>query len=394
MRKHFPFFMHNPGYAFLDTAASAQKPQVMLDVFGDIYSKGYANIHRGNYKISSHLTTLYEQAREKIALFIGGSPENLIFTGGATAGLNMVAFFLRDFLEEGDEVLITVLEHHSNYLPWHRLCQEKKAILKVVPLDEQGEISFETFSKMLSIRTKICAFAHISNVTGFRLPVEEMVKKARSYGAYTVVDGCQGIVHEKLHIKSLECDFYVFSAHKLYGPNGLGIVYMANASVDPWKPYQVGGGMIQSFDGSVVHVADIPHCYEAGTQPIVEAIAFGAVVDFLDFQEWENCFKEEKFFVHAVYEMLEDYGFRVYGQKKHLTSLVAARWEGATSYDIGFLLDQCNIAVRAGSHCASPFHQGLNIPDTLRVSLGIYSTQEDLDILEAGLKKVQELLKK
>ena len=397
-QEEFPILkeqVHGRKLVYLDNAATTQKPQVVIDAIGEAYSKWNANVHRGVHHLSQVATQKHEEARKKVAELVHAqSEEEIIFTKGTTDSINMLA---RSFGEElicaGDEIIVSQLEHHSNIVPWQMLCERKKAILKVIPLREDLTLDIEAFKGLLSEKTRLVSVAHVSNVLGIVNPVEEIVKMAHERGVAVCVDGAQSVPHLAVDVQQLDCDFLVFSAHKMYGPTGLGVLYGKKEWLDKLPPAEGGGEMIEhvSFEKTTYNV--LPYKFEAGTPNYVGSYAFGKAIDYIQSIGLEDITKHE----HALAEYLEAQlvslsNVRVYAAGKEKAGAVSFnvyRADGTLihPFDVGVLLDRQGVAVRTGHHCAEPLIDYLGVPGTVRASVGLYNTKEDINEFIAALKK-------
>ncbi len=396
IRADFPILateIYGKRLAFLDSAASAQKPRSVIDSDVKLYETSYANIHRGVYKFSQDATEAYEQARLKVQAFMGAaSHREIIFVRGATEGINLVAqSWGRANLKAGDEIILTELEHHSNIVPWQMVAEEKGAVIKVVPVLDDGSVDHQAYLDLLGPNTKIAAFAHISNAIGTELPVKAMVKAAHDVGALTLVDGCQAAPHIPIDMADLDADFYVFSGHKTYGPTGIGVLYGKQALLDAMPPWQGGGDMIETVSFAGTTYNDLPHKFEAGTPHIAGGIGLGAALDYLTSFDWEDITAHEAdLMAYAKEQLSQINSLKIIGaetERKAVISLVMAE---AHPHDIGTILDRAGVAVRAGHHCAQPVMDRFSIPGTARVSFGLYNGRDDVDQLVLGLEKVRE----
>ncbi len=379
---------------FLDTAASAQKPQAVIDAVSAAYGTDYANIHRGVYYLSQKSTEAYDAARARIARFIGAAePAEIIFTRNATEAINLVAYsYGRTFLKAGDEVVLSEMEHHANIVPWQILRDAIGIELKIVPIDEAGELDMEAYKAALGGRTKLVAMTHMSNALGTVTPIKEIVALAHTAGAKVLVDGCQMVPHEKIDVADLDADFYVFSGHKLYGPTGTGVLYGKRALLDAMPPYQTGGDMIRTVTFAKTTFAELPAKFEAGTPHIAGAIGLGAAVDYLNQFDMAEIHAHEMAVAEYAREQLQALNrIRIYGSAKARGSLVSFGIEGAHPHDIGTILDREGIAVRGGHHCAQPVMEHFGISGTVRASFGLYNTRADADALVEGIRKVMEI---
>ena len=397
VRADFPILsrdIHGKPLVFLDSAASAQKPQAVIDAELNCYSAEYANIHRGVYYLSALATQNYEKAREKVARFINArSAREIVFTRGATEAINLVASSYGDrFLKAGDEVVISAIEHHSNIVPWQLLRDRRGIVLKVVPIDDSGAFRLDEYAKLLGPRTKLVAVAHISNALGTILPLPDIIRLAHDQGAQVLVDGCQAVPHARVDMQELDADFYAFSAHKLYGPSGIGALYGKAEILDSMPPYQGGGDMIRTVTFEKTEYADIPARFEAGTPNIAGAIGFGAAVDYvtaLGLDRVEG--HEQALLAYATDRLREVPGLTIYGTTPHKASIVSFTLDGAHPHDIGTILDEDGIAVRAGHHCAQPTMDRFGVAGTVRASFGLYNRFDEVDSLVAGLQRVREI---
>jgi cysteine desulfurase/selenocysteine lyase len=377
---------------YLDSAATALKPQAVIDAVTSVYAEDCANIHRAVHVLSQRATARYEGARDRVRDFLGAKKrEEIVFTRGTTEGINLVAqTWGRANVGEGDEILLTELEHHSNIVPWQLLAKERGAKIVVVPITDEGEVTLEAFAQKLSPRTKIVAFAHVSNSLGTVLPVAELTKLAHDAGAVVLIDGAQGVVHGRVDVRALDADFYVFSGHKLYAPTGIGVLYGKEALLDAMPPWQGGGDMIDrvSFDGSTWN--DLPYKFEAGTPAIAQAIGLGAAIEWLDALDLDAAFAHEQdVLAHGTKLLATIDGLKLVGTAKHKSGVLAFLLDGIHPTDAGSILDAEGIAIRTGHHCAQPVMDHFGVTGTARASLGIYTSKQDLDALAAGLRKVK-----
>jgi len=396
IRRQFPA-LHQQAHpkkplVYLDSAATALKPQVVIDAVTSVYAEDCANIHRAVHVLSQRATARYEGARDRVRDFLGAKKrEEIVFTRGTTEGINLVAqTWGRANVGEGDEILLTELEHHSNIVPWQLLAKERGAKIVVVPITDEGEVTLEAFAQKLSPRTKIVAFAHVSNSLGTVLPVAELTKLAHDAGAVVLIDGAQGVVHGRVDVRALDADFYVFSGHKLYAPTGIGVLYGKEALLDAMPPWQGGGDMIDrvSFDGSTWN--DLPYKFEAGTPAIAQAIGLGAAIEWLDALDLDAAFAHEQdVLAHGTKLLAELDGLKLVGKAKHKSGVLAFLLDGIHPTDAGSILDAEGIAIRTGHHCAQPVMDHFGVTGTARASLGIYTSKQDLDALAAGLRKVK-----
>ena len=397
LRREFPILgtkVHGKPLTFLDSAASAQKPRVVIESLKHTYEQEYANVHRGVYRLSELATQKYEGVRKKLkSYFNAKSEKEFVFLRGTTEAINLVAnSYGRGFLKKGDEILITGLEHHSNIVPWQMLRDELGVVLKVAPIDMRGELIFEEFEKLLTERTKLVAVAQVSNALGSLLPIAEIIRLAHAKGAKVLIDGAQGAPHMRVDLQALDCDFYAFSGHKLYGPTGTGALYAKKALLDAMPPWQGGGDMIKTVSFERTEYNDAPHKFEAGTPSIADTIAMGAGLDWLATLPWDAIEAHEaEVLAYGAERLAEVPGLRLIGTARDKVAVLSFVFEGVHPHDIGTILDQEGIAVRAGHHCAEPVMAFFGIPGTVRASLGLYTTREEMDVLAKGLMKVREI---
>jgi len=398
IRADFPILareVHGKPLVYLDSAASAQKPKLVLDTIARAYGHDYANVHRGAYYLSETSTAAYEAAREKIRAFINaGSLKEVIFTKGATEAINLVAAtWGRTFLKAGDEIVLTAAEHHSNIVPWQLLRDAVGCELKIVPVAPDGSIGIEAFANVIGPKTKLVAVAHVSNVLGTVLPVQAIAELAHGVGAKLLLDGCQGIVHEHVDVRALGCDFYVFSGHKLYGPTGIGILWARAELLEAMPPYQGGGDMIDTVTFAKTTWAPPPAKFEAGTPPIAEAIGLGAAVDYLNSIDRAAASAHEHALLrYAMSSLSQIPGLRLIGTAPGKAAVQSFVMDGAHPHDLATILDRSGVCVRAGHHCAQPLMDVLGVSATTRASFAIYNTMAEVDALVAALRKAQEVL--
>ncbi len=398
VRADFPI-LHHPVYGkplvFLDSAASAQKPRQVIEAVSRMYETEYANVHRGLYYLSDRATTAFEAARETVRRLLNAASEReIVFTRNGTEAINLVAqTWGRESLKPGDEILVTELEHHANIVPWQMLCRQTGATLKVARIEDDGRLDLESFQSQLSERTKLAAFAHMSNVLGTVLPIEEMIAMARAVGATTLIDGCQGVIHNRVDVRALGCDFYVITGHKLYGPSGIGALYGREALLEAMPPYQGGGEMIEtvSFEGSTW--AELPHKFEAGTPAIAQAVGLAAAIDYLERLGIERVAAHEaELLNHATQRLSAIEGLQIVGTAPGKASVLSLHADFAHANDIGLILDREGVAVRTGNHCAQPLMARLGLTATARASLACYNSHDDVEALAAALEKVKAKL--
>ncbi len=379
---------------YLDNAATSQKPQVVIDSIIDYYSNYNANIHRGVHTLSQEATRAYEQARKKIQLhFNANHPHEIIFTSGATHGINLVASGFTGRLNQEDEIMVSEMEHHSNIVPWQMLCEKTGATLRVLPMNEDGTLNMEAYEDLLSDRTKLVFVNHVSNALGTINPIGEIIQKAHGVDAAVLIDGAQACSHIKPDLLQLDVDFYVTSAHKMGGPTGVGMLYGKDKWLNELPPYQGGGEMIKEVTFERTTYADLPHKFEAGTPNISGGIAFGVAIDHLNSIGFKNIEEyENELLEYATEKLLEIEDLTIYGPSKNKTSVISFNIEGLHPYDVGTIIDQMGIAVRTGHHCAQPIMDFYKIPGTIRASFSFYNTFEEIDSLVEALRKAIKML--
>lgn len=397
IRKDFPILnreVNGKPLVYLDNAATSQTPQQVIDVIVDYYSTYNANIHRGVHTLSQEATDVYEQARIKIQQhFKAAKSHEIILTSGTTHSINLVANGFSSLLQKGDEILVSAMEHHSNIVPWQMLCERTGAILKVIPMNNNGELLMEAYHKLLSDRTKLVFSNHVSNALGTINPIEELIEAAHKVGAAVLIDGAQAAPHIKPDLQALDVDFYTISAHKVCGPTGVGMLYGKEEWLKKLPPYQGGGEMIAEVTFEKTTYADLPHKFEAGTPNICGGIAFGAALDYMNGIGFEAIATyEHELLEYATAELLKIDGLKIYGTAVHKTSVISFNIDGVHPYDIGSILDKLGIAVRTGHHCAQPIMDFFNIPGTVRASISFYNTKEEVDVLIEGVKKARQML--
>lgn len=396
IRKDFPILsksMNGKPFIYLDSAASTQKPKAVIDAISDLYSNYYSNIHRSVYYFSQFSTQKYEEARETIRKHINAKGhEEIIFTRGATEAFNLIAYsYARFHLQEGDEILVTEMEHHANIVPWQQLAKEKNLKLRYIPMDDNGELTMDEFDKMLNPKTKIVSIVHISNSLGTINPVKEIFRKAKEYGAVTCLDASQSIQHTKIDVQELDCDFLTFSGHKIYGPTGIGILYGKFSILNKMEPYQTGGDMIKSVTFERTIFAELPERFEAGTQNIEGAIGLGAAINYLNSIGLERIYEYENHLLnYATKKVQQIPELQIIGNAKHKASIISFLLQDIHPHDIGTILDKLGIAIRTGQHCTEPVMRHFNIPATARASFSFYNTEEEINVFIEGLKQVIE----
>ncbi|MCB7481723.1 aminotransferase class V-fold PLP-dependent enzyme [Christiangramia sediminis] len=397
IRKDFPILNRKVnGYplVYFDNAATAQTPKQVMDAIVDYYSNYNANIHRGVHSLSQEATDKYEQARIKIQKhFNAEKAHEIIFTSGTTHGINLVASGFSSILKEGDEILVSAMEHHSNIVPWQMLCEKTGAKLKVIPMDQKGELVYSEFEKLISSNTKLVFLNHVSNALGTVNPIKSVIEKAHSVDAAVLIDGAQAAPHIKADVQALDMDFYVVSAHKMCGPTGVGILYGKEAWLEKLPPYQGGGEMIATVSFEKTTYAGLPHKFEAGTPNICGGIAFGAAIDYMNAIGFDEIAAyEHELLEYATNELKKIDGVKIYGEAAEKTAVISFNIEGLHPYDIGTLMDKMGIAVRTGHHCAQPVMDFFKIPGTVRASFSFYNTFHEIDLFIDALKKAKMML--
>ena len=398
IREQFPALrqtIYGKNLIYFDNGATSQKPQVVLDAINRYYSKDNANIHRGVHYMSQKATGEFEEARKTIQLYLNAKKsEEIIFTKGTTDSINLVAFSFGELLTAGDEIVITAMEHHSNIVPWQMLCERKNLKLRVAPINSKGELIIDEFDKLLNPKTKLVSVTHISNTLGTINPVKDLIKKAHAVGAKVLIDGAQSIQHLKVDVRDLDCDFYTFSSHKVFGPTGIGVLYGKEAILDSMPPYQGGGDMISKVTFERTTYNELPHKFEAGTPHIAGGICLGEAIRFLSSQDLDAIQKHEKYLADYAQDMLDTFeGVRIIGEAKEKTSVVSFVADKIHPFDIGTLLDKQGVAVRTGHHCTQPLMDFFKIPGTVRASFAFYNTKEEVDVFIAAVEKSISILK-
>jgi cysteine desulfurase / selenocysteine lyase len=397
IRAAFPILsrkVNGQDLVYFDNGATTQKPQAVIDAESNYYANENANVHRGVHFLSGLATDKFEETRNTIQAFIGAkhSPE-IIFTKGTTDSINLVANGFRTLLNKGDEVIISELEHHSNIVPWQMCCQQSGATLKVIPLLDDGSLDMIEFDNLLSENTKLVAVSHISNALGTINDIETIIAKSHKIGAQVLIDGAQAASHIALDMQKLDADFYCFSAHKMFGPTGVGVLYGTEESLNALPPYQGGGEMIKEVSFEKTTYACLPHKFEAGTPNIAGVIAFKAAIDFITDLGVENIAKyEDELLQYATSEILKIEGVKIYGTAKHKSAILSFNIEGLHPYDIGMIVDKLGVAIRTGHHCTQPIMKKFNIPGTARISLAVYNTKQEIDICMKAIKKAKLML--
>ena len=397
IKKEFPIFdnkVQNNDLVYLDSANSSQKPRVVIDRIYDFYSKEFSNVGRSVHYLAVAATNLYENTRTSVQRYINAKDKNeIVFTKGATEAINLVAnTFGQKYLEEGDEVLLTELEHHSNYVPWHFLRNSKKIKIEFAEINEAGEITIEAIKNKITSKTKIISVTHLSNVTGAILPIKEIVELAHSKNIPVLVDGCQGAPHLKLDMQELDCDFYAISGHKMYGPTGIGVLYAKKKWLDDLPPYQGGGGMINEVKKTGISYGELPNKYEAGTMATAQVIAFNESLKFMEKVGIENIEKHEKELLDYGLDILgKNNSIKIVGNPKNKGGVISFTIEGVHPHDIATILDEDGVAIRAGHHCCQILHEKLKLPATARASFGIYNTKDDIDQLSQSIENCKKI---
>jgi len=398
IRADFPILsqkVNGKPLVYFDNGATSQKPQVVIEAISKYYKEINANIHRGVHTLSQLATDAYEVSRGKIQSHINAKLAcEVIFTSGTTHAINAVANGFASFLKAGDEVLVSALEHHSNIVPWQMLCERTGATLRVIPMNEKGELILSEYEKLLSNKTKIVTVNHISNALGTINPIKYMIDKAHEVGAAVLIDGAQAVPHLKPDVQELDCDFYVFSGHKICGPTGIGILYGKEAWLHKLPPYQGGGEMIATVSFEKTTYADLPHKFEAGTPNIEAGIVLGTAIDYLNEIGFDNIAQfENELLDYATEKLLQIEGLKIYGTATAKTSVISFNIGNIHPYDIGTIIDKLGIAVRTGHHCAQPIMDFYKIPGTIRASFAFYNTKEEIDLMIDALKKAQMMLR-
>jgi cysteine desulfurase/selenocysteine lyase len=397
IRADFPILsrqVNGKPLVYFDNGATTQKPQVVIDAIATYYQEINANIHRGVHTLSQLATDAYEVSRAKIQNHINAQfAHEVLFTSGTTHSVNLVANGFASILKAGDEVLVSALEHHSNIVPWQMLCEKTGAVLRVIPMNEKGELVMAEYDQLLSDKTKIVTVNHISNALGTINPIKYMIDKAHQFGAAVFIDGAQAVPHLKPNVQELDCDFYAFSGHKICGPTGTGILYGKEAWLNKLPPYQGGGEMIKEVTFEKTTYAELPHKFEAGTPNIAGGIVLGTAVDYMNSVGFENIQKQElELLNYATEQLLAIEGLKIYGTAEEKTSVISFNIDGIHPYDIGTIVDKLGIAVRTGHHCAQPIMNFFEIPGTIRASFAFYNTKEEIDSMVEAVKKAKMML--
>lgn len=398
IRSQFPILTEKSNghpLIYFDNGATTQKPISVIQRISDYYSRENANIHRGVHTLSQEATTAYENARNTIQKYINAKHSHeVIFTKGTTDAINLVAFSFGELLNKGDEIIISALEHHSNIVPWQLLCERKGCVLKVIPIHEDGSLMLEEFEKLLSTRTKLVSVTHVSNSLGIINNIEHIIEKAHEKGAKVLIDGAQSIQHFQIDVQQLNCDFYAFSGHKVFGPTGVGVLFGKEEILNAIPPYQGGGDMIKEVTFEKTTFNDLPHKFEAGTPHIAGGIGLGSAFEFLNTLDMKKVQEyEHELLNYATDKLLQIDGLKIYGTSTNKTSAISFLIEGTHPYDVGVLLDKMGIAVRTGHHCTQPIMDFYQIPGTVRASFSLYNTKEEVDVFIGALQKIIPMLK-
>jgi cysteine desulfurase/selenocysteine lyase len=397
IRAQFPILnrkVNGYGLVYFDNGATTQKPQSVIDAEANYYANENSNVHRGVHFLSGLATDKFEATRNTVQAFIGAKHNyEIIFTKGTTDSINLVANGFRTLLKKGDEIIISELEHHSNIVPWQMCCEQSGATLKVIPLLDNGSLDMDTFNNLLSENTKLVAVSHISNALGTINNIETIIEKAHNFGAKVMIDGAQAASHVALNMQELNADFYCFSAHKMYGPTGVGVLYGKEAALNALPPYQGGGEMIKEVSFEKTTYACLPHKFEAGTPNIAGVIAFKAAIDFITALGVKNIAKyEDELLQYATTEVLKIEGLKIYGTATHKSGIISFNIDNLHPYDIGMIVDKMGVAIRTGHHCTQPIMKRFNIPGTARMSFAAYNTKAEIDIAINAIKKAKQML--
>jgi cysteine desulfurase/selenocysteine lyase len=399
IRKDFPILhrqVNGKPLVYFDNGATSQKPQQVIDVINRYYQHENSNIHRGIHTLSQEATDAYEKARTTVQQFINAKHHHeVIFTSGTTGSINLVASsFGKKHLQAGDEIIISTMEHHSNIVPWQMICEEKGAILKVIPISDKGELLMDEFEKLLSSKTKLVSITHVSNTLGTINPVKEIIKLAKAVGAAILIDGAQAVPHTKVDVQALDCDFYAFSAHKMFGPTGVGILYGKESILNDLPPYQGGGDMIKTVTFEKTTYNELPHKFEAGTPNIVGGLGLAAAIDYMNNIGIANIEAyEHELLSHATEKIKQIEGVRIIGEAANKASVLSFLVDGTHPSDIGMIIDKLGIAIRTGHHCTEPLMNRFDIPGTARASFAFYNTKEEIDTFILALERALKMLK-
>ncbi|MDE7438724.1 MAG: cysteine desulfurase [Muribaculaceae bacterium] len=397
IRKQFPILERSVGekrLVYLDNTATSQTPESVVRSIVDMYDHHKANVHRGVHTVSQEATDMQEHTRRRVRDYIHAeSEEEIIFTRGTTEAINLVASSFGDRFRDGDEIILTVMEHHANIVPWQLIQRHKDVKIRVVDINERGELDIEQYKSLFNDRTVLATFTHVSNVLGTVNPVKEMVQIAHEHGVTAMIDGAQASPHLSIDVQDLDCDFYVFSSHKMYGPTGVGVLYGKKEILESMPPYQGGGEMIKHVSFSGTTFADLPFKFEAGTPDFVDIAAFSKALDFIEETGLDNIRRhEEELLQYTTAKLMEIPGVKIYGTAPHKSAVLSFNVGEAHNYDVGFLLDKLGVAVRTGHHCAQPLMERLGIPGTVRASFAVYNTKEEADIFISSLNRIAPML--
>ncbi len=386
--------MNGKNLVFLDNASSTQKPNHVLEKIKFFYENNYANIHRGTYKIAENATQEYENSRKKVQNFINANSSNeIVFTKGTTDGINLLAYSLGQEIKQGDEIVITAMEHHANIVPWQMLCQQKGAVLKVIPINLDGELILDNISEYITDKTKILSLVHISNTLGTVNPIKKLIDYAHNFDAYVIIDGAQSIQHKKIDVQELDCDFYVFSAHKLFAPTGVGVLFGKEKLLETLPPYQTGGEMILNVTFEKTTFNSLPYKFEAGTPNIAGVIGLGSAVDYInEIGIDEIDLYETELLDYASEKLSQIDGIKIFGNSSKKASVISLNIDSIHPTDIGTMADAYGIAMRVGHHCTQPLMDFYGIPGTCRASFAFYNTKEEVDYLNESLLRIKKLL--
>jgi len=399
IRKDFPILkreVNGKPLVYFDNGATSQKPQVVIDAITNYYTNENSNIHRGIHTLSQEATDAYEKARTTVQQFINAKHNHeIIFTSGTTGSINLVASsFGKKYIQAGDEIIISTMEHHSNIVPWQMLCEEKGAVLKVIPINDKGELLLEEFKKLLSSKTKMVAITHVSNTLGTINPVKEIIKLAKAVGAFVLIDGAQAVPHTKVDVQALDCDFYAFSGHKMFGPTGVGILYGKESILNELPPYQGGGDMIKTVTFEKTTYNELPHKFEAGTPNIVGGIGLGVAINYMNSIGIDNIEAyEHELLAYATEQIKQIEGVRIIGEAQNKASVLSFLVDGTHPTDIGMIIDKLGIAIRTGHHCTEPLMNRFNIPGTARASFAFYNTHQEIDVFIQAVERAVKMLK-
>ncbi|RAP24085.1 cysteine desulfurase CsdA [Candidatus Marinamargulisbacteria bacterium SCGC AG-343-K17] len=394
LKSDFPIFNAHPELTYLDSGATTHKPKIVIDEITNFLSNHYGTVHRGVYELSVTSTEMYNKSRKKIQEFINApSEKNIIFTKGTTASINLAAFgYVKHIIEENDEILITEIEHHANFVPWQQIAKEKKAIVKYAPVNDNGELDIQAFKQLINKKTKFISVTHISNVLGTILPIKTILNLAKENNIPTLIDGAQAIAHESVNIEELEPDFYCFSGHKMYGPTGIGVCYASNRVLNEMKPISFGGDMIESVKKEGTTFTEAPLKFESGTPPIAEAIGLCKAIEYIESVGIDKLKQIDQSLTEKTINSFKKYPWiKLIGNAKERSSSISFEIDGIHPHDIGSILDSENIAIRVGHHCAQPTMERFNVPATARVSFGAYNNENDIEKLMAGIHKSKEI---